>query len=359
MSSVIQALEFLDKTAATIPPVCAVFGEEAFLKREILDQLRHFVLGAEDADFSLTEFEGDEAQAHEIFDCLSTVALFGAGRRLVVVRKADDFVSRHRGALESYVAHPKASGVLVMDVDSWPANTKLAKAVAADGLSIECKTPAAQALAKWLIARSAKRHGARLDRQAAELLLDTLEPDLGLLDQELAKLALSAAANGTIEPQLVRELVGGWRTKTTWDMLDLAAAGHAGEAILQLDRLLAAGESPIAIIAQVGSTLRRFAAAARIVEQAERAGRRTTLKHALEAAGFRSFVAAKAETQLRQLGRQRSVRLYRALVEADLALKGASSAPIRARIALEQLIARHVARGRCPGGAIAKMPAAA
>ena len=43
-----------------------------------------------------------------------------------------------------------------------------------------------------------------------------------------------------LEP--VRELVGGWRTKTTWDMLDLAAAGNAGRAILELDRLLSAGE---------------------------------------------------------------------------------------------------------------------
>ncbi len=127
MSSVIQALEFLDKSTATIPAVCAVFGDEAFLKRETLEQVRHFVLGEEDADFSLTEFDGDDAEAHEVFDCLSTVALFGTGRRLVMVRKADDFVSRNRGALESYVAHPKASGVLVLEVDSWPANTKLAK----------------------------------------------------------------------------------------------------------------------------------------------------------------------------------------------------------------------------------------
>ncbi len=207
------------------------------------------------------------------------------------------------------------------------------------------------------MARATKKHGARVDRQAAELLLDTLEPDLGLLDQELAKLALSAGADGTIDPQLVRELVGGWRTKTTWDMLDLAAAGHAGEAILQLDRLLAAGESPIAIIAQIGSTLRRFAAAARIVEQAESAGRRTTLKHALEAAGFRSFVAAKAETQLRQLGRQRSVRLYRALVEADLAPQGRQFGADPGAHRARTVDLPHVARRGRSGGAIAETPA--
>ena len=171
-------------------------------------------------------------------------------------------------------------------------------------------------------------------------MLDTLEPDLGLLDQELAKLALSAGIDGTIDAKLVRELVGGWRTKTTWDMLDLAASGHAAEAILQLERLLSAGENPVGVLAQIGSTLRRFAAAARVVDRAERAGRRVNLKQALEAAGFKPFVLGKAEMQLRQLGRQRSAKLYRWVLEADLALKGSSSAPARARIVLERLIAR-------------------
>jgi len=339
MPGVTPALDFLERPIADAPPVCVVFGDETFLKQESLDHLRSSVLGQDDGEFSLTEFVGDDALAPEVFDCLSTVALFGAGRRLVIVREADNFVSRHRAILEAYVARPKPSGVLVLEVASWPSNTKLAKAVAAGGLTVECKTPTGQQIAKWLVARTATQHRARLDRQAAELLLDTIEPDLGLLDQELAKLALSAGVDGTIDAKLVRELVGGWRTKTTWDMLDLAAAGNAAEAIGQLERLLSAGENPVAILAQIGSTLRRFAAAARIVERAERSCRRTTLKNALEKAGFRSFVLAKAEGQLRQLGRHRSGQLYRLVLDADLAVKGASSAPARARIVLERLIA--------------------
>ena len=339
MAGVTQALDFLDRPAKAVPGVCVVFGDEAFLKQESLEHLRAAVLSEEDGEFSLSEFLGDDAQVSEVFDCLSTVALFGGGRRLVVVREADSFVSRFRSQLEGYVAQPKGSGVLVLEVESWPSNTKLAKAVSAEGLSIECKTPTKQQIAKWLVARAAKKHQAKLDRQAAELLLDTIEPELGLLDQELAKLALAAGVDGTIDARLVRELVGGWLTKTTWDMLDLAAAGNAGEAILQLDRLLAAGENPIAILAQIGSSLRRFAATARIVERDQLAGRRTSLRQALERAGVRSFVIGKAETQLRQLGRDRSRRLYRQLLEADLAFKGASSSPARARIVLERLIA--------------------
>ena len=62
----------------------------------------------------------------------------------------------------------------------------------------------------------------------------------------------------------MQELVGGWRAKTAWEMIDAALAGNARAALAQLDRLLLAGEHPIGILAQIGSTLRRFAAAVRL-----------------------------------------------------------------------------------------------
>jgi hypothetical protein len=76
------------------------------------------------------------------------------------------------------------------------------------------------------------------------------------------------------------------------------------------------------------------------VEQAERGKRRVELRSVLEQAGFKPFVIGKAERQLKQIGRARGKQLYRWLLEADLAMKGASSSPPRARLVLEQLIVR-------------------
>ncbi len=57
-----------------------------------------------------------------------------------IVEEADAFVSEHRAELEDYVARP-ANGVLVLDVKTWAANTRLAKAVAVSGRTIECVAP--------------------------------------------------------------------------------------------------------------------------------------------------------------------------------------------------------------------------
>jgi DNA polymerase-3 subunit delta len=158
------------------------------------------------------------------------------------------------------------------------------------------------------------------------------------LDQELAKLALVTGKDHKITPEMVSRLVGGCRTKTTWDMLDAALDGETQEAMLQLDRLLASGEQPIAILGQISASLRRFAAATRLILQAEAARRRPNLRAALEQTGVRAFVLQKAERQLRLLGRHRGAQIYRWLLQADLDLKGESTMP--PRLILERLIVR-------------------
>ena len=159
-------------------------------------------------------------------------ALFGGGRHLVVVDEADEFVSRNRAALEDVVARPGSTSVLLLDVKQWPATTRLYKAVAESGLQIECKFPPPARLLKWLASWIEVRHGARLEAGAAELLAESVEPELGLFDQELAKLAATAGQGGTVSAAMVRETVGGWRTRTAWEMLDEALEGERAGSVV-------------------------------------------------------------------------------------------------------------------------------
>ncbi len=339
----IPALDYLAQPDKYPPPaVCAVFGDERFLRQQAIVCLRAAVLGGGDGDFSLSTFEGCGASFRDVHEVLSTIAMFGDGKRLVVVEEADDFVTSYRTSLEDYVVRPSRSGVLVLDLDSLPSNTRLYKAIAAGGLLIDGGTPAPARLSKWLAEWAKQRHHVQLPQTAAEMLLEMVGPELGLLDQELARLALLVGDDKKIAPELVSRSVGGWRAKTTWEMLDAALDGNVRQALLQLDRLLAAGEQPLGLLGQISTSLRRFAAATRLVLQAEAARRRINLREPLEQAGIRSFVLQKAERQLRLLGRHRGDQLYRWLLQADLDLKGESTLP--PRLVLERLIVRLSAR---------------
>jgi DNA polymerase-3 subunit delta len=345
-AKVLHAFDYLAQPQKHAPrAVCVVFGDEPFLRRQALRAIRRAVLGGDEGEFSLSTFDGATAELAHVLAELATVPMFGPGQRLVVVEGADDFVSRYRAELEDYVIQHSAfsiqhstGGVLTLDIKTFPANTRLYKAVVAEGLAIDCKCPATTGVVRWLGNWAQQAHGVQVSQAAAEMLLEMIGPELGLLDQELAKLALLVESGKKITPEMVGRMAGGWRARTAWEMLDAALAGQTRQAITQLDRLLAAGESPVGMLAQVSASLRRLAAATRLVCQAEAAGRRITLRAALEAAGVRTFVLGQAEKQLRHLGRRRGSQLYRWLLEADLDLKGASALP--PRLILERLILR-------------------
>ncbi|MGD0900511.1 MAG: DNA polymerase III subunit delta [Thermoguttaceae bacterium] len=352
MAKATDAIEYLAQPAKYPPrPFCVVFGDELFLRRQVLLGIRHAVLRGEEGDFSIRNFEGRQAEFRDVAEEIATIAMFG-GRRLVVVEEADEpafprpnspasFVSRYRGQLEDLAARPGTSGVLVLDVKTWPSNTRLYKAVEAAGLAIDCSAPKAARLARWLADWAKQTHHVQVPVAVAERLVEMIGPELGLLDQELAKLALLAADDKKITQEMVDRAVG-WRAKTTWEMLDAALDGKVVEAMVQLDRLLLAGEAPVGLLGQISASLRRLAAATRLVVQSEAPGhppgRRATLALALSQAGVRPFVIQKTERQLRRLGRARGSRIYHWLLEADLDLKGDSAMP--PRLILERLIVR-------------------
>ncbi len=116
------------------------------------------------------------------------------------------------------------------------------------------------------------------------------------------------------------------------------AVEKISDALQQLDRLILSGEEPIALLAQLGASLRRLAAATACIRDAERSGQRMSLSQALQQAGVQPYFVKKSEQQLRQLGRPRASRLFGWLLKADLAMKGASSSPPRKRLVLERLI---------------------
>jgi DNA polymerase-3 subunit delta len=329
--------------------VCAVFGDEPLLVQLALAAIRKSLATADEDELPFRTFDGESAQWRDVSDELCTASLFGDGPRLVIVEDAEKFVTAHRDKLEDYAAKP-AQGLLVLMLDSLPGNTRLAKEVEKSGLAIECRVPASyrgktkvvdeKRVVKWLVERAKGEHGAKLETSAAEEMLDLVGPQLGLLDTELAKLVLYVEAGQPVTAELVRDIVGGWRTKSVWQLMDAAAEGNAGEALAALDKLLAMGEAPQALFGQIAWSLRRFADAVSILEHAEKSGRRLTLAHALEAAGVRTFQLKAAEQQLRQIGRQRASQLHDWLLEADLALKGTHSHADRGRLVLEELMVR-------------------
>ncbi len=325
-----DSLAFLDRgERAKISPFMVLHGDEAFLKRQVLLALRQRVLGVEADDLALSTHAGDKAVFAAIFDELQTLPFFSK-RRLVVIDNADPFVSKCRGLLEKKVQHMPATGVLVLDVKSWPSNTRLAKLVD-DAATIVCKAPAAFRLPPWCV-RWAAQYGKQLTQPAATLLVDLVGAEMGLLDQELQKLAIYVGARPLIEPADVDQLVGHSRSENTFKIFDALGAGQTSAALALLGRLFEQGEEPLQILGAFSYQLRKLAKAGLLAQQGQ------PLAAALEQAGIPPFAVRSGEQQLRHLGRRRANRLYDWLLETDFGLKGGS--PLPAKTLLERLVIR-------------------
>ncbi len=351
MAETLHVFDFLDAPhEAAVASVCVVYGDELFLKRLAVRELVSMILGGEEEDVPFSTYDGASAEWGSVLDELSTASLFGPDKRLVVIEDGDRFVSTYRSELEDYFAAPRSKSVLVLETGAWTKTTRLAKATVKSGLPIECRAPEVSrgrskkvdlvAIAKWLNARAKKEHDFTLKKGAADRLLDLVGVEFGMLDNALAKLALHAGPKGAADGDMVIDIVGGWQTKTAWEMIDAASMGSAAEAMLQLDRLIQDGQRPHALYGQIAWSLRRFSTAGQIYLKNLRDNRRISLPAALEKAGFNKWpqgALAKAESSMKQIGRDRVANLLSLLVETDLAMKSTHSDDVRARLALEKL----------------------
>jgi len=315
-----DSLAFLERIErAKLAPLYVLHGDEAFLKRRVLQALQVRVLGSE--RMGVSTHAGDKATFAEVYDELQTMPFFSS-RRVVVVENADPFVTRYRALLEQKVRLLPETGMLVLEVKSWPANTRLAKLIA-DEATIVCKTPPAFRLPTWCIEWAKAQYGKQVGKQAAGLLVELIGAEMGQLQQELFKLAIYVGDRPAIETEDVDRLVGHSRAENTWKIFDAIAAGQSDRALAILDRLFEQGEEPLRILGAFSMQLRRLARAARLAKQG------LGLTVALEQAGVPPFGLRGAEQQLRHLGKARTDRLYDRLLQIDLGMKGGSSLPPR------------------------------
>jgi DNA polymerase-3 subunit delta len=180
------------------------------------------------------------------------------------------------------------------------------------------------------VKRTATAHGKQLTITAAQLLVELIGPEMGQLDQELAKLAVHAGDAKRIDADVVDTLVGRSRAETVWKIFDAIGAGDAGRALTIFDQMVEQGEDPMAILGGFSWQLRKMAQ----VYRATRIGR--SLNAAFEEAGVSGYSSRGMEQQLRSLGGRRAERLYDWLVEVDFGIKGESA--LSSRLLLERLI---------------------
>lgn len=331
-----------------LPGVVVLLGDEGFLRSETLSAL------AKLAKLNLEEvrtFDGEECQWADVHDELATLSLFESDAlRVAMVFDADTLVSRARAQLEKWCDSPAEESVLVMQIETMPANTKLYKIIAKQGWVIGCTLPPAAsgkavdegALKKWVGDWAQTRHQLKLKAAQCKMVLDAVGPNCGLIHQELAKLALYADDHGVLSDESIRAHVGTWSTRTMWEIADSIMDGKVVDALQQLERVFSSGQHAAAVVPQIAWSLRRYGQAAQLILQSRRIGKPINAEEAVKLSGFWGHDLAAAPNRLRRIGLPKAAKLLDWLLELDIKIKGSHSHADRAIFAIEELCLRFV-----------------
>jgi len=306
---------FLKEKAAGPPaPIYVLQGTDPYLLEQGRSAVRRRVLGETDPGLALAQFEGAETPLAEVLGALRTLP-FLAERRLVVVRGADAFLdSRTRPALERYLENPAPTGVLCLEVASWPAHTRLARRVAEVGVLVLCETDRPEKIPGWLRRQAKERYGKDLAPEAARLLYDYLGDDFGTLLHALEAVALYAAEADRIGLEAVDALVARGHHETVWALCDAVAEGRVARALELLDLFWAEGMAAQQIVGLLRPTYRQLLRAADLA-------RSMPLEEAMVRAGVPRPAMARVRGALQRFTPGDLADAYQALVDADLAAK--------------------------------------
>ncbi len=224
-----------------IYPVYVLAGKDRRLSVDKLDELVDFILGDADRQMALESYEGDKTVLSDVLDALQTPS-FLADKRVVVIKQADDFISKYRGELEAYLAKPSDSGVLIMLAESFPANTRLAKIAKEIGKIINTAPASMKELPGFLAQYASDKYQLSLSSTCAYMLIDLVGPDSGILISEIDKIA--AYVKGphshidTVRAADIQAVVGDNKQHTVFNVIDAMTAGKAGAALEHLDKML-------------------------------------------------------------------------------------------------------------------------
>jgi DNA polymerase-3 subunit delta len=267
-------------------------------------------------DEAVEVLSAETVSGEDVAAALNSLGLFGAGR-LIVVQGVEKWKKADAEALAAYLADPVAGTVVALVGDEPGKDDTLGKLVARRGGKVLAyDVPKPKDPSVWVRGEFA-RLGAQATDDAARRLVEIAGDDIGLLEQEVEKIATWAGGE-EIGPREVEELAVAVTDVPAWALSDAWGSRDVGQVLAACEAELEKGVEPfmiaVRLAAQVGLVRAVQALADEGLGAREIAGR--LKKH--------EFRCRKALGHAERYSRDELDAAVVRLAELDAALKGAS-----------------------------------
>jgi DNA polymerase III subunit delta len=313
------------RTADVLGRVTLVTGKEEFFRERavttVRDAVRHH-----DADAEMAETRASDLTMATLGE-LAAPSLFSS-TRCVVVRGLEDLPEESVDGLLGYAAAPVDDVALVL-MHSGGAKgsgvlTKLRKLGAVNEVKVAELRPSEFPA---FVASEIRTHGATLDQEAADLLVQAVGQDLRALAAAADQLA-SDFHGQTLSTEIVKRYFGGRAEAKSFAVADAAFWGRRTVALEELRWALDGGTAPVLVTSA-------FAGGARGVARYKAAPRGMRDADLAREVGVPPWKLRTIRDQSRGWSDGGIARAIRAIAQADADIKGAAS---DASYTLERLV---------------------
>lgn len=225
-------------------PVYLFHGEEDLLAEEATDMVIAAALTPEERGFNLDILYGADADARDVASHASSFPMMAA-RRVVVVRELDRMPNKE--LLSGYLESPSESTCLILQNGKTDMRRKPFVTARKHGTVMEFRPLYDNQVAGWISARVAGL-GRTIGPEAVRMLSTSVGQSLREIRNEIDKLILFAGRRTEITPDDVSAIVGASREYNIFELQKAIGIRQTGRAVLIVERMLEAGESPVMII---------------------------------------------------------------------------------------------------------------
>jgi len=265
----VKALDLYPGLAKARGGAFYLHGEDHFRKEETVRALIDAHVDPATRDFNLDPLRGTQVEAEALASVLATPPMM-AEWRVVVLREVEGLApsKKSREELLKVVAKPPPGLALIMSC-TVPAGSKAKfyRELGKAAQSVEFKAIAEADVPGWLMTRAREANGIELEVDAARALGGAIGQNLGVLTQELEKLAAFVGDRGKVTLEDVRAAGTRLPSQDRWQWFDLVGDRKLEEARSALPVLFGQGESGVGLVIGLTTHLLRLGIA---VEQGPR-----------------------------------------------------------------------------------------
>jgi len=233
-----------------------VYGPDSGLVRERVDALVRSVVADPGDPFRVVELTPAQVAKEPALIADEAAALaFGGGRRVVLLREADDSTVK---GLKAFLDEPAGDGFVVISAGDLTPKSKLRQAFerAGVGAALPCYRDDASSV-QTVISETLRERGLDVSREAVRYLAAHLGADRMVTRRELEKLALYVGS-GRVEVEDARACVGDSAALSLDDIAFACCEGNASELERAFGRAVAEGANPVQILRTVARHVQRL-----------------------------------------------------------------------------------------------------